>query len=202
MCSSRSPRPTTLPARTASVAWCFPARSAAAIREPAPLTEAEIARLDELDASYDEHAAILEDEESAEEAVAAAEAAIEAIEHECQDIRNRPPVLAPELKAEAGMILTLSRDGTPVLQPVFYGKHKDGAEAGDDAIEVVAGDGGEGPRRSAMTDLAQLRSDSRCGRAPEGNRGTSWCRSRLGSPHHGRRGTTPAFAVFAIASAR
>src|SRR3546814_3982191 len=34
--------------------------------EPAPLTEAEVARLDELDASYDEHAAILEDEDSAE----------------------------------------------------------------------------------------------------------------------------------------
>lgn len=132
--------------------------------EPAPLTEAEIARLDELDASYDEHAAILEDEESAEEAVAAAEAAIEAIEHECQDIRNRPPVLAPELKAEAGMILTLSRDGTPVLQPVFYGEHEDGAEAGDDAIEVVAGDGGEGPRRSALSkrlvdELAMQRRD-------------------------------------------
>jgi hypothetical protein len=42
--------------------------------EPAPLTEAELARLDELDASYDEHAAILEDEDSAEEAIAAAEA--------------------------------------------------------------------------------------------------------------------------------
>ncbi|MFX4997843.1 hypothetical protein ABTC24_19560, partial [Acinetobacter baumannii] len=79
-------------------------------------------RLDELDASYDEHAAILEDEDSAEEAVAAAEAAIEAIERECQEIRARPPVIAPQLKAEAGMILVLSRDGTPVLQPVFYGE--------------------------------------------------------------------------------
>lgn len=132
--------------------------------EPAPLTEAEIARLDELDASYDEHAAILEDEESAEEAVAAAEAAIEAIERECQDIRNRPPVLAPELRAEAGMILTLSRDGTPVLQPVFYGEHKDEAEAGDDEIEVVAGDGSEGRRRSALSkrlvdELAMQRRD-------------------------------------------
>src|SRR6188768_705655 len=77
--------------------------------EPAPLTEAEAARLDALDASYDEHAAILEDEDSAEEAVAAAEAAIEAIERECQDIRHRPPVLSPELRSEAGMILTLSR---------------------------------------------------------------------------------------------
>ncbi|TCD04065.1 ParB/RepB/Spo0J family partition protein [Erythrobacteraceae bacterium CFH 75059] len=132
--------------------------------EPAPLTEAEIARLDELDASYDEHAAVLEDEESAEEVVAAAEAAIEAIERECQDIRNRPPVLAPELKAEAGMILTLSRDGTPVLQPVFYGEHKDEAEAGDDEIEVVAGDGSEGRRRSALSkrlvdELAMQRRD-------------------------------------------
>src|SRR3546814_5568971 len=85
--------------------------------EPAPLTDAELARLDELDASYDEHAAILEDEDSAEEAIAAAEATIEAIERECQDIRAKPPELAPDMKADAGMILVLERDGTPVLQP-------------------------------------------------------------------------------------
>ena len=45
--------------------------------QAAPLSEAELARLDELDASYDEHAAILEDEGSAEEAIAAAQAVIE-----------------------------------------------------------------------------------------------------------------------------
>lgn len=116
--------------------------------QPAPLTEAEIARLDELDASYDEHAAILEDEESAEEAVAAAEAAIEAIERECQNIRNRPPVLSPELKAAVGMVLTLSRDGTPVLQPVFYGEREVDGETDNDEIEIVAGDGGGGRPRS------------------------------------------------------
>lgn len=132
--------------------------------EPAPLTEAEIARLDELDASYDEHAAILEDEESAAEAVAAAETAIEAIERECQDIRSRPPVLAPELKAEAGMILTLSRDGTPVLQPVFYGERKAEGEVEDGEIEIVGEDGGEGRRRSALSkrlvdELAMQRRD-------------------------------------------
>jgi ParB family chromosome partitioning protein len=102
------------------------------------LTEAELARLDELDASYDEHAAILEDEDSAEEAVAAAEAAIEAIERECQEIRAKPAGLAPELKAEAGMILVLSRDGTPVLQPVFYGERRHEPVEADDGIEVVA----------------------------------------------------------------
>ena len=131
--------------------------------EPAPLTEAELARLDELDTSYDEYAAILEDEDSAEDAVAAAEAAIEAIERECQDIRARPPVIAAELKSEAGMILVLSRDGTPVLQPVFYGEREvDGGN--DDAVEIVSGEAGEGKRRAALSkrlvdELAMQRRD-------------------------------------------
>ncbi|MFC3101208.1 ParB/RepB/Spo0J family partition protein [Altererythrobacter lauratis] len=132
--------------------------------EPAPLTEAELAHLEALDASWDEHAAVVEDEESAEEAVAAAEAAIEAIERECQELRNRPPVLAPELKAEAGMILTLSRDGTPVLQPVFYGERQAVAGAEDEGIEIVQADAGEGRRRSALSkrlvdELAMQRRD-------------------------------------------
>jgi ParB family chromosome partitioning protein len=132
--------------------------------EPAPLTEAELARLDKLDASYDEHAAILEDEDSAEEAVAAAEAAIEAIERECQEIRARPPVIAPELKAEAGMILVLSRDGTPVLQPVFYGERQAEPAEGDSGIEVVAGEDGSDKRRTTLSkrlvdELAMQRRD-------------------------------------------
>lgn len=132
--------------------------------EPAPLTEAELARLDELDTSYDEHAAVLEDENSAEEAIAAAEAAIAAIERECQDIRARPPVISPQLKAEAGMILVLSRDGTPVLQPVFYGERQVDPAGDDDGIEVVTDEGSESPRRSALSkrlvdELAMQRRD-------------------------------------------
>jgi ParB family transcriptional regulator, chromosome partitioning protein len=132
--------------------------------EPAPLSEAEVARLDELDASYDEHAAILEDEDSAEEAVAAAEAAIEAIERECQEIRARPPVIAPELKAEAGMVLVLARDGTPVLQPVFYGERQADPDANDGGIEVVPADDGSHKRRTTLSkrlvdELAMQRRD-------------------------------------------
>ncbi|WP_062345289.1 ParB/RepB/Spo0J family partition protein [Novosphingobium sp. CCH12-A3] len=132
--------------------------------EPAPLTEAELARLDELDASYDEHAAILEDEDSAEEAMAAAEAAIEAIERECQEIRARPPVIAAELKAEAGMILVLSRDGTPVLQPVFYGERKAEPAEADSGIEVVPAEDGSDKRRTTLSkrlvdELAMQRRD-------------------------------------------
>jgi ParB family chromosome partitioning protein len=132
--------------------------------EPAPLTEVELARLDALDASYDENAAVLENEGSAEDAIAAAEAAIEAIERECQEIRARPPVLAPELKAEAGMILVLSRDGTPVLQPVFYGQRQVEASGDDDGIEVIAVEGVESPRRATLSkrlvdELAMQRRD-------------------------------------------
>ena len=132
--------------------------------EPAPLTDAEVARLDELDASYDEHAAILEDEDSAEEAVAAAEAAIEAIERECQEIRARPPVIAAELKAEAGMVLVLSRDGTPVLQPVFYGERQAEPAEADGGIEVVPGEEGSDKRRTTLSkrlvdELAMQRRD-------------------------------------------
>lgn len=132
--------------------------------EPASLTEAELARLDELDTSYDEHAAILEDEDSAEEAVVAAEAAIEAIERECQDIKAKPPVLADELKAKAGMILVLSRDGTPVLQPVFYGERQVELDEGDDGIEIVSEGGSQGTRRAALSkrlvdELAMQRRD-------------------------------------------
>src|SRR3546814_14747784 len=55
--------------------------------EPAPLNDAELSRLDELDASYDAHGAILQDDESAEEALAEAEATTEAIARGYQDIR-------------------------------------------------------------------------------------------------------------------
>ena len=132
--------------------------------EAAPLSETDIDRLDELDASYDEHAAVLEDEGSGEEAVAAAEAAIEQIERECQEIRGRPPVIAEELKGDAGMILVLSRDGTPQLQPIYYGERQSAPEGEDNVIELVEGDGATGTRRSALSrrlvdELAMQRRD-------------------------------------------
>lgn len=132
--------------------------------EPAPLSKAEAARLEELDASWDEHAAVLEDEDSAPEAIEAAEAAIAAIELETQDIRNRPPVLPDDHKGSAGMILTLSREGKPVLQPVFYGERNVAAADGEDSIEVVSSDGEAGPRRATLSrrlvdELAMQRRD-------------------------------------------
>ena len=61
------------------------------------------------------------------------------------------------------MILVLSRDGTPVLQSVFYGEREvDGGN--DDAVEIVSGEAGEGKRRAALSkrlvdELAMQRRD-------------------------------------------
>jgi ParB family chromosome partitioning protein len=130
----------------------------------APLGEQDIARLDELDTSYDQHAAVLEDEDSDEAAVAAAEAAIEAIERETEGIRNRPPVIDAEVRSEAGMVLTLGRDGMPVLQPVYYtDRQQENPATGEGVVEIVTT--GEGAsRRSTLSrrlvdELAMQRRD-------------------------------------------
>src|SRR5690606_21057881 len=119
-----------------------------------------------LEASHDEHAAVIENEQSTDAAVAAAEAALEAIERECSELRDRPPVLPPDQRSGAGMILTLGRDGVPLLQPAFYAEPEAGAEDETDgaSLEIVpdAGTGGEG--RSAhskrlVDELAMQRRD-------------------------------------------
>jgi ParB family chromosome partitioning protein len=58
----------------------------------------------------------------------------------------------------------LSRDGTPVLQPVFYGERQSEGPGDDDGIEVIAGSGDNGPRRAALSkrlvdELAMQRRD-------------------------------------------
>jgi ParB family chromosome partitioning protein len=119
-------------------------------------------RLDKLDASYDEHAAILEDEDGAEEAVAAAEAAIEAIERECRkSVPDRQSSRGAQ--AEAGMILALSRDGAG-SQPVFYGERQAEPTEADSGIEVVPADEGSDKRRTTLSkrlvdELAMQRRD-------------------------------------------
>ena len=135
---------------------------------PAPLSEAELARLDELDAAFDAQAAVLEDEDSGEEAIAAAQAEVEAIELESTALRNRPALLDADAKREAGMILTLGRDGSPVLQPHYFVERADqghgGADGEDGGLEVVSSPDGTRPRRAAMSqrlvdELAMQRRD-------------------------------------------
>lgn len=82
-----------------------------------PLSEEAVARLSELEIEYDAEAAILENEDSSEEDVMAADKAISAIEREMRDLNDRKPVLSEELRGEAGALLTLDRNGVPVTCP-------------------------------------------------------------------------------------
>ena len=131
---------------------------------PTPLSEAELTRLNELDAAYDEQAAILEDEDSDEAAVVAAEAAVEATEREVQALRNRPPTIDPELRREAGMILTLGRDGVPVLQPQYFAERQEQGPDDVGGIEVVSSTESGKPQRAVLSrrlvdELAMQRRD-------------------------------------------
>lgn len=133
--------------------------------EPAPMSDDEAKRLEALDVAYDEQAAVLEDEDSDDDSITAAEAELDRIEQESRAIRDRPQVLAPDLRAQAGMILTLGRDGAPVLQPVYYTERSvETASTVDDSLEPVCETTGNTARRSVLSkrlvdELAMQRRD-------------------------------------------
>ena len=118
--------------------------------EPAPLGEDDARRLSELEARYDEHAAVLEDEDSSEDEVAAAEAELASIDRAMRALSDRPPVLADELKPEAGAFLVLSRDGVPTLVPQYYSEAS--ASPADDGIIESVTQASEGkPKTAALS---------------------------------------------------
>jgi len=130
--------------------------------EPAPMTEQEAQELGELEADYDRVAAILEDEDSDEDEVAKAEEELVAINRAMRDLTDRPPVLADELKAEAGAFLVLSRNGEPTLVPQFYTETEVIADEG--VVEPIEESGAAKPKGSSLSqrlldELAMQRRD-------------------------------------------
>ena len=131
--------------------------------EPAPMTEEEAQKLGELEADYDRVAAVLEDEDSDEDEVAKAEQELVAIDRSMRTLNDRPPVLADELKAEAGAFLVLSRNGEPALVPQFYTDTEIVSE-GEGALEAVSESETAAPKGGALSqrlldELAMQRRD-------------------------------------------
>ncbi|AKQ43018.1 plasmid partitioning protein ParB [Aurantiacibacter atlanticus] len=131
--------------------------------EPAPMTEEEAQKLGELEADYDRVAAVLEDEDSDEDEVAKAEQELVAIDRSMRTLNDRPPVLADELKAEAGAFLVLSRNGEPALVPQFYTETEIVSE-GEGALEAVSESETAAPKGGALSqrlldELAMQRRD-------------------------------------------
>lgn len=131
--------------------------------EPAPLSEEEAKALAELETEYDREAAILEDEDSSEEEVAKAEEELGRIERAMRALNDRAPVIADELKAEAGAFLVLSRSGEPTLVPQYYTEH-DVIIDDEGVLEPVAEGGADKTRSAAFSqrlldELAMQRRD-------------------------------------------
>lgn len=131
--------------------------------EPAPLGEEEARQLSELETQYDEQAAILEDENSSEDEIAAAETELARIDRVMRALYDRPPVLADDLKQEAGAFLVLSRDGVPSLIPQYFSQ-ADAPPADDRILEPVTQASGGKAKSAALSqrlldELAMQRRD-------------------------------------------
>tara|TARA_Y100000815_G_scaffold15371_1_gene13503 strand:- start:1482 stop:2861 length:1380 start_codon:yes stop_codon:yes gene_type:complete len=130
--------------------------------EPAPMTEKEVRELGELEADYDRVAAVLEDEDSDEEEIAKAERELVVIDRAMRELNDRPPVLADELKSEAGAFLVLSRNGEPTLVPQYYTETEVIADEG--VVEAIEESGAAKPKGSSLSqrlldELAMQRRD-------------------------------------------
>lgn len=128
-----------------------------------PLSEEAVARLSELETEYDNQAAILEDEDSAEDDVIAAETRLSEIEQEIRALNDRKPVLADELRSEAGAFLVLGNDGIPTLVPQYFTQKADVGHD-DEGVELVEEAESAKPKRAALSkrlvdELAMQRRD-------------------------------------------
>ena len=126
------------------------------------MTEQEAQELGELEADYDRVAAVLEDEDSDEEEIAKAEQELVVVDRAMRALNDRPPVLADELKSEAGAFLVLSRNGEPTLVPQFYTETEVIADEG--VVEAIEEGGTAKPKGSALSqrlldELAMQRRD-------------------------------------------
>lgn len=131
--------------------------------ELGPLSEEAVARLSELEIEYDAEAAILENGDSSEADVIAAEKRLGEIEQEMRQINDRPVIIADGMKGEAGAFLTLGHDGAPTLVPQYYAQEPE-AGSDEDSIELVEGAKDAKPKRVVLSkrlvdELAMQRRD-------------------------------------------
>ena len=103
--------------------------------ETPPLSDEEKASVDALEAETDELVALLEDEESSDEAREQAEAGIRERDARIQAIVNKPPVIADELKPHVGAFLMLDEQGRPMLDTGRFAEISADAEAPSRADE-------------------------------------------------------------------
>jgi ParB family chromosome partitioning protein len=130
-----------------------------------PPTDAESGEVDELDAQIADCVAILEDEESSDDAREKAEARVRDLSCRIDAIVNKAPVVPEDLKPQVGAFLTLDDEGHPKLDTGLYaeisldGDSPDMAEGGDDRQSAAASGRPKGLSQRLVDELAMQRRD-------------------------------------------
>ncbi len=96
--------------------------------ETPPLSDEESAEVEALEAETEELIRQLEDEETAAEARAAAEARVREIGARIDAITAKPPVIPDELKPRIGTFMLLDEAGQPRLETSYYAEPSDETE--------------------------------------------------------------------------
>ncbi|SMF61183.1 ParB/RepB/Spo0J family partition protein [Allosphingosinicella indica] len=130
---------------------------------PMPLTDAEVQRIDALEAEIADQIAILEDERSSESELVKAEAAVQDASQALRAITDRPPVLDPELQSQAGTFLLIDETGTAALHRSYFRiapSSADEAEEGNDRVsDTVDAAPGRGLSQRLIDELTMQRRD-------------------------------------------
>jgi len=106
------------------------------VPEREPLTEEEANRIDTAHAEIELLIAIIDNEETGEDARKEAEESAEALEREIAAIRDKPAIIDEALKPKLGAFLLIDDSGAPMLDAVFYseGALDQEEEAEEDAV--------------------------------------------------------------------
>ncbi len=125
-----------------------------------PLTEAELARVSEIEERIAATQTEMEDEEISEETYDALDAENDALDEELHTIScHRAKIVPPELAPRVGLFLTLTQSGEMELDDTYYSETPlrvtmvepddddgdNGEDGGEDNLGAGAGDGAEGP---------------------------------------------------------
>lgn len=135
--------------------------------QPAPLTDEDTARLEQLGAELDDLAAVIDGEDAGEDERRSAEERTAEVEAEVREIRCRPPRLDDTLRGSAGAFLMLDEAGRPFVDPAFYAEGEDAdptgaaGAGGSEAEDGSAGADSAAPAlsRRLLDELAMQRRD-------------------------------------------
>ncbi|HZF43671.1 MAG TPA: ParB/RepB/Spo0J family partition protein [Sphingomonadaceae bacterium] len=113
-----------------------------------PLTDDDIARIDDLEIQIQEHANLLEQDDLEDAARDAAEARVHDLSGQIEAIANRPPEIPHELKAQIGAFLLLDEQGSPKLDPAYYTEASPESGAAELDGDLNSSEGAGEPQRA------------------------------------------------------